>query len=694
MNSARGQDARGRWIRMRMGILCGLLALGLGLLVASGSQLMVKDGTYWRELADEQRQRRLHIIPKRGTIYDRNGSALAVTVEVPSVSMDAVELLRGVPGDRVTAVVRSAANEIARALSLDPAIVERKIFAKRRFTWLKRRITAQEADAIRRLGSRELMGDRRIRGLLVEGEGRRYYPRRELAGPLLGFVAPDGVGKDGFELGLNSNLEGHVELLKGLRDRSGRLLLAQGVQDEQALAGHDIRLTIDQGIQYVAERELAAAATTFEAIGGSVVVVDPYTGELLAMASWPGYNPNDYRDSSPTERRDRGTTDTFEPGSTMKVFTLAAGLQHGVISPTQKLFCEKGMMPVDNVVIRDTHPSGWLTISQVLARSSNICAAKVGLSLGGDRLYDTFRQFGFGQDTGVPLPGESTGTLRPRGRPWVQVETAAASFGQGISVTNLQMAMGIAAVANGGKLMEPILVREVRTATGELVREGVPRVRRRVISTRAARTLAEMMVAVTEGQGTGVSAEIEGYRVAGKTATAQKTDPATGRYSLDDYIASFVGFVPAEKPAVAIAVMVDSPRITHAGGSVAAPVFRRVAEMVLRYRGLIPEGTKAVDIGRLASTGDPAQATFELLRRAEGKRPPVQEVVQGPSPRDNQVRLPDMTGWPVREAVRRAIDLGVQPEVQGTGLLARQSPPPGQVLEKGEKLTLIFEPAT
>lgn len=694
MNSAQGHDKRGKWIRMRMGILCGFLAVGLGLLVASAHRLMVADGAAWRELAEQQRQRRLHIIPKRGTVYDRNGSALAVSVEVPSVSLDAVELLRGVPGDQVTAVARTAANEIARALSLDPAVVERKIFAKRRFAWLKRRISRDEAEAIRRLGSSELMGERRIRGLLVEGEGRRYYPRRELAGPLVGFVAPDGQGKDGVELSLNANLEGHVELLKGLRDRSGRLLLSEGVEDEQALAGHDIYLTIDQGVQFVAEREIAAVAQTFEAIGASVIVIDPQTGEIIAMASWPGYNPNDYRDSQPEQRRDRGITDMFEPGSTMKLFTVAAGLERGVISPTQKLYCEKGVMAVDNVVIRDTHPAEWLTMAQVLAVSSNICAAKVGLSLGGDRLYETFRRFGFGQETGIPLPGESTGTMRPRGRPWVQVETASAAFGQGISVTNLQMAMATAALANGGKLMEPILVREVRTPMGEVVRQGLPVVRRRVVSPRVARTLAEMMVAVTEDEGTGIEAQIAGYRVAGKTATAQKADPRSGRYSLDDYISSFVGFVPADNPVVAIAVMVDSPRIDHAGGAVAAPVFRRVGEAVLRYKGLTPQGTDRVDLAELALAGDPAQAMHEALRRAAGQKPPVQEGAAAGPVRDGQVRLPDMTGWPVREAVRQAIDLGVEPEVQGTGLLARQVPAPGAVVEKGEKLTLVFEPAT
>ena len=685
---------RGRWVRMRMGLLCGLLAFGLGLVVSAGYDLMIKDGEAWRELADQQRQRRVHIVPKRGTVYDRNGSAVAVSVEVPSVSVDAIELLRGVAPQQIPVVARDAANRIAQVLAIDPALVEKKILAKRRFSWLKRQISAKEADDIRALSSPKVQGDRVVRGLVVEGEGRRYYPRRELAGPLLGFVAPDGEGKDGLEFGMNNELRGHVEQLRGLRDRAGRLLFADGVQDEQALAGHNVYLSIDQGIQYVAERELASAARTFEASGGSVIVIEPYTGEVLAMASWPGYNPNDYTLSEAEQRRDRGLTDAFEPGSTTKIFTIAAGLAAGVISPTQKLYCEKGFMPVDNVVIRDTHPAGWLSIAQVLAISSNICSAKIGLSLGGDKLYEGLRRFGFGQATGLPLPGESEGTLRPRGRPWVQVETAAASFGQGISATNLQLAMATAAIANGGDLMEPILIKKVTTATGELVREATPRVRRRVVPRHIALAMAEMLVAVTEGEATGVEAAIAGYQVAGKTATAQKTDPATGRYSLDEYIASFVGFVPAKKPVVAIAVMVDEPMVEHAGGAVAAPIFRRVGQAALEYVGLTPKGSQPVDVAELARKPDPAAAAYALLRQADGKKPPVQEVVKTGPVASGKIRLPDMTGWPVREAVRRAIELGVAPRVQGSGLLANQTPPPGDVVEKGAELVLVFEPAS
>ncbi|HMR11129.1 MAG TPA: penicillin-binding transpeptidase domain-containing protein, partial [Polyangiaceae bacterium] len=333
-------------------------------------------------------------------------------------------------------------------------------------------------------------------------------------------------------------------------------------------------------------------------------------------------------------------------------------------------------------------------VSQVLAVSSNICAAKIGLSMGGNKLYDSLLRFGFGQESGVPLPGESSGTLRPRGRPWVQVETAAASFGQGISVTNLQLAMATAALANGGQLMEPIIVKRVTTATGELVREAAPRTRRRVVPRRVAATLAEMMVAVTEGEGTGLEAAIDGYQVAGKTATAQKTDPATGRYSFDKYIASFVGFVPAKKPVVAIAVMLDEPMVEHAGGAVAAPVFRNVARMALKYKGLTPQGTTRVDGASLGSTPDPANAAYDVLRQARGMKPAVQVADPGTQVSAGSVRVPDMTGWPVREAVRRTAELGLTVKVVGSGLLARQTPAPNGVVKKGGNVVLVFEPAT
>ncbi|HVZ34076.1 MAG TPA: peptidoglycan glycosyltransferase, partial [Polyangiaceae bacterium] len=285
----------GRWVRARMGIICGLLALASGLVVSAGYSVMVRDGNEWREMAEKQRQRRLRLSPKRGSVYDRNGSPLAISIEVPSVSLDAIELLRGVPPQEVPLFARRAAERIASALGLEAPEVERKILRQRRFAWLKRRITLAEADKLHDLETEQNSGEEPLRGLLVEAEGQRYYPQRALGGPLLGFVAPDGSGKDGLELALDQDLGGQRELLQGLRDRSGHLLFLDGIQDERTLAGHDLYLTIDQGIQNLAEQELSRAAQTFEALGGSVVVIAPQTGEILALANWPSYNPNDYR---------------------------------------------------------------------------------------------------------------------------------------------------------------------------------------------------------------------------------------------------------------------------------------------------------------------------------------------------------------------------------------------------------------
>jgi cell division protein FtsI (penicillin-binding protein 3) len=679
-----------------MALLCGLMAMGLGTIVSGAYDIEVVDGEAWRELAEKQRQRRLHITPKRGTIRDRNGTPLAESVEVPSVSVDAVEMLRGIDEKYVPMRLQQYAERIASALSMPVEDVAEKLGRRRRFTWLKRRISEPEVAAVRALADRTQRYP--VRGLTIEGEGHRFYPNRELAGPLLGFVSPDGEGKDGLELSLEHELRGHASEVRGLRDRSGRLIFSEGIEDEQALAGHDVVLTIDKGIQYTAERELDAALKTYEAMGGSIVVVDPQSGEILAMASGPGFNPNDYTLSSMESRRNRTVVDRFEPGSVMKIFTLAAALAQKSITPTSSIYCEEGNMPIDNIVIHDTHVHKWLVPTQILSQSSNIGTAKIALGLGEARLYEGFRRFGFGDATGLPVPGEAMGVLRPRGRPWVQVETAAAAFGQGISVTNLQLAMATAAVANGGRLLEPVLVKRVTDGTGVTLSESSAHVRRDSIPPHVARMLSEMLVAVTEGDGTGVEAAIPGFRVAGKTATAQKIDPATGKYTDTHYVAAFTGFVPAERPRLVIAVVLDEPMAgTYAGGSVAAPVFRRVGEMALRYLGVTPKGStpmKLSEVSDRAKEGDPAQGAYQVL--AEQKQtPPVTAVVTPSAPtKSGEARLPDLAGMPAREAIKTLVGLGLAVSVEGTGRLSRQDPPAGAVLPKGSRVLLVFEPPT
>ncbi len=693
---------RARWIRLRIGLLCGTMALGLGGFVQSAYRVQVEDGATWKETAEKQRQRRMHIEPKRGTVVDRNGTALAVTVEVPSVSADVVEMLRGVDKpDLQEATLRDASLRLGQALSIPAAELYEKLATKRRFVWVKRRVTGDETAAVRDLGDAKKQAHP-IHGLNLEGEGHRYYPGRELAGPVLGFVAPDGLGKDGLELALDEDLRGHVEEVSGLRDRSGRLIFSNGNAQQDELAGHDVELTLDEGIQHVAERELDAAMGTYETKGGALVVVDPNTGEILALASTPGYNPNDYGASEVDSRRDRAVTDRFEPGSVMKVFNVAGALAAGTLKPTDQIFCEHGTYRLGPVTIHDTHLNDWLTPTQILAKSSNIGALKIGLNLGEAGLYATYRRFGFGEPTGLPLPGEASGVLRPRGRPWFDVETANASFGQGISVSAVQLAMAMAAIANGGRLLSPVLVRKVTDARGNVVREGTTHVRREAVPPGVARMLSEMLVAVTEEGGTAVEAQVPGFRVAGKTATAQKADPATGKYSPDKFTASFVGFVPAERPRLVVAVVLDEPMIGHYGGDLAGPVFRRVAEASLRYMGVTPQGGgPSAKLAKVTRAGDPADVTLSAMR------PPVPvtfanaPLVNAPAPAGgaaplppDAVKVPDMTGMAARDAVKAATSSGLVPQIEGWGRLVRQTPAPGAAAAKGSSVRLVFEPSS
>ncbi len=681
---------RARWIRLRMGVLCGAMGLGLGGVVSSAFRVQVEDSLAWRDVAERQRLRRLHVEPKRGTIFDRNGTVLAVSIEVPSVAADVAEMLRGVEPPQQDATLRDAAVRIGQALSVDAGELYAKLATRHRFVWIKRRVTGDEATAIRDLGDAKKQL-RPVHGLSVEGEGRRYYPERELAGPVLGFVAPDGQGKDGIELALDEELRGHVEEVKGLRDRSGRLLFSEGISEEQAFEGRDVYLTLDVGIQHVAERELDAAQRTYETKDASIVVVDPNTGDLLALASTPGYNPNDYSESDVEARRDRVVTDRFEPGSAMKVFTVAAALANGTIKPTDSIYCEHGTYQLGSVTIHDTHINDWLTPTQILARSSNVGALKIGLGVGEPALYATFRRFGFGEPTGLPLPGEAAGVLRPKGRPWFEVETASASFGQGITVTAVQLAMGYAAVANGGRLLEPVLVRKVADGRGDVVREGTSHVRRQVLEPGIAHMLTDMLTAVTEDGGTAVEAAVPGFRVAGKTGTAQKADPTNGKYSTERFTASFIGIVPADRPRLVIAVVLDEPTIGRYGGDLAAPVFRRVAEAGLRYLGVTPPSAPA-RLDHVSRADDPADATLSALRPKVAE--PESPAVSIPAPAAGDVRVPDASGLAARDAVRMMTRVGLVPQIEGTGRLVRQQPPAGSPAAKGTEVRLVFESAS
>jgi len=380
----------------------------------------------------------------------------------------------------------------------------------------------------------------------------------------------------------------------------------------------------------------------------------------------------------------------------MKTFLMAGALAAGTLKPTDVIDCERGAYRLDGITVHDDEVNDKLTPTQILARSSNIGALKIGLQLGEPALYATYRRFGFGEETGLPLPGEASGVLRPKGRPWYDLETAEASFGQGVSVTIVQLAMAMSAIANGGKLLEPILVERVTDGAGEVVRESAVHVRRQVVPAGVARTLAEMLTAVTDKGGTAFQAAISGFRVAGKTATAQKVDPATGKYSNDKYTAAFVGFVPVEKPRIVVAVMFDEPTLAHHGGELASPVFRRVAESTLRYLGVTP-ATGSANLADVTREGDPADVTLAAMKPPSPAAPPAAPGVGAIGPAQvppGSVRVPDATGLAAHDVVASLTKAGLVPRLEGWGRAVRQEPAPGTAAPRGAAVRVVLEPAS
>ncbi|MEZ4338881.1 MAG: penicillin-binding transpeptidase domain-containing protein [Sandaracinaceae bacterium] len=675
-------EKRRRWMRVRIGALACCVLVGAVLVSRRAWELTMVHGPGLRALAEQQQLRDIRLAPKRGTIYDRHGAELAVSVDVESVFANPRLMhARGVD-------FPTAATQLATVLGIDRDRLLARLRSPYRgelryFVWIERQVSPTEADAVRSLD---------IEGIQLTDEARRFYPNRELAAHLLGFANIDGVGIEGLELSLEDRLRGANDPVPAVRDRRGRVVFSDQLLDERAAQGDDVYLTIDKTIQHVAERELALGVQTAEARAGSVVVLDPRNGEILAMASYPTFNPNEPGHFPLANRRNRAVTDRLEPGSTIKPFTVSAALAAGVIRSDQ-LFDVSGNDPngivgrmhIGDDVIRDTHPRAEpITASEVLIYSSNLGAAMIGTELGRARLYRSFRRFGFGEPTGIPLPGETGGMLRHHTR-WYDLDLATISFGQGMSVTTLQLANAMAAIANGGRLMEPHLISRVVDGHGETVEESLPRVQRQVIPARTARLVADMLTAVTGEGGTGPQAAIDGYLVAGKTGTAQKADHRRGGYTEDLFVASFVGFVPAQDPRLVIAVVIDEPIVNHYGGPVAGPVFRRIGEATLRHLGVPAEtgGEALAEIERRLARAERAGAT--------AAPEPVAEMVVEREPGPGEVVVPDVAGDTVRTALLELRRVGLRFHVEGTGVVFAQDPPPGSVVARGSAVRVMLE---
>ncbi len=567
-------------MRARILVVFLLLALGLGGIAGKLFILQIQQGRHLAERATRQYQRLVPIVSRRGTIYDHAGRELAVSLRVSSAFAQP-------PAVQDPAATAQA---LAPILGQPAKDLQARLSSDKPFVWLQRQLDASHAAAISDLG---------LGGVGLTPESRRYYPRQERAAHILGMVGMDDHGLEGLEHEYNDLLGGRPQYIEAQQDALGRIIFRQ----ESAAPTppiFDLTLTIDEVLQYIAERELERAVERSRARAGTAIVMDPWTGEILALANQPTFDPNAYHKYSAAARRDRATTDYFEPGSMFKVILMAGALEEEAVRPEDQFYGENGAIQVSGTTIRDHEKYGWISARQILTQSSNVGAIKIGQKLGKSLYYHYISGFGFGTLTGVDLPGETPGLVhRPKG--WSALSLSVMSLGQEISVTPLQMATAFSAIANGGNLLRPYVVRRLAAQDGSAVRVVGPVVIRQEISPRTSQTLLGMLRGVVE-EGTGKEAALPDYAVGGKTGTAQKIDPATGRYSHRKVVASFVGTVPVDAPRLVILVVIDEPETLRWGGSIAAPAFREIARDAMKYLRVPPSPIRQMQLVRANST--------------------------------------------------------------------------------------------
>ncbi len=613
------------------------------------------------ELVSRAERQQLRTVPapaKRGDILDRSGRILAVSADVDSLYAVPSEI------DDPSATGASLCDALADCSKAEQKDVRTRLVRKRPFVYIRRQITPAQAARV---------ADLQLEGIGFMRETRRFYPKRELAAHLLGYVGQESDGLAGLE-------STYDKLVKG---RAGTVLVQTDAHrkafsrvERPPTAGASLELTVDEYLQYVAERELKAGVEWAGAAGGSAVVMDPSTGEILALANYPTFNPNTFREFGDNHRRNRAIQDLYEPGSTFKIVTAGAALEEKILTPDSAIETGPGHIRFGSRVIDEDkgHNYGLLSFTDVIVKSSNVGAIKVGLKVGAERMSEYVRLFGFGRPSSPDFKAESRGIVWAADK-LTDSALASVSMGYQVGVTPLQMATAVSVVANGGELMEPRVVRAV-------IRDGrripVPRrTLRRVINRETAADVAAMMEAVVE-RGTGSHSRVAGYSVAGKTGTAQKI--INGRYSNTEYNVSFVGFVPVRQPAFTIVVVVDSPHgVPPYGGTVAAPIFSRIADAALRHVGVRPSVDAAPPIlvtGGGRQAGPPAIPAIVSISHA------------GPS---GGSVVPDLGGLSGREAVQMLARVGLTVRLHGTGVVVRQAPEPGEPIERGSESTLWLD---
>jgi cell division protein FtsI/penicillin-binding protein 2 len=623
--------------------------------------------------------------PVRGLILDRRGRELARSVNVDSFFAS--------PADIENA--DDAAAKLAGVLGLDMGELAERLrqgrAARRSFVWLARKVSDEQARAVRQLG---------LKGVHSTQEQRRRYPNGALASHVLGFVGLDEKGLAGVEQVYNAALAGEAGSLTFDTDARRKPFESESQEPED---GRTVVLTIDQTVQHITETALNAAVARSQAKSGAAIVLDPRTGEVLALANAPAFDPNQASTVSAEARRNDALQNIYEPGSTFKVVAFSGALEEKLTRPDEPIDCLGGGITVAGRLIRDHTPYGTLTATEALAKSSNVAAIKLGLRLGNERMYDYMRRFGFGAKTGVELPGETPGLLRPVAR-WQPSSIGSLAIGQEIGVTPVQVAAAFAAIANDGVRIAPHLVREIRDEQGRTVERANPE-SHRVVSAETARTIRGMLEAVTV-KGTAKRAQLEGYTAAGKTGTAQKIDPQTRAYSKTKHVASFVGFAPVENPSVVIIVVIDEPVGAYHGGDTAAPIFREIADQVLPYLDVMPDqepeaapqtapvaiAQKEQAVERAAlETEEQTQAAISLPVVARGGADVggIEEVVYARAG-ERALLMPDLRGRSVRDVAIICARLGLELEARGEGRAITQAPSVGERVEAGQVVRIEF----
>jgi cell division protein FtsI (penicillin-binding protein 3) len=653
------KDEREKWARIRIimvGTVFGLLFLTV---VGRAFYLQILQHENLVNKADRQHQHRVDLTPARGSILDCNGTTLAESIHMDSCYAEP-RRIKDVDG---TAAV------LAPILGIPKGELVAKLSVNKSFIWIERWLAPEVATRVRNM---------KLPGIGFAPESKRFYPNMEIAAHVVGFTGRDPNGLEGIELKYDSTILGNTGYMITERDALGRNISVMNTVIKDSSPGKSLVLTLDKTIQFITEKELAKAVAENNAKSGMALVMESDTGRILAMANYPTFNPNSYSRYSLAQLRNHVVVDSFEPGSTFKVFTIAAALDSRTIKSTDMYNCENGTYHVADRVIHDDHPHSRLSVSEIIKYSSNIGSAKIGFKMGEETLSSYLRNFGFGARTGIDLPGETPGNLK---RHWYGIDLATISFGQGVSLSTVQLVSALSAIANGGNLMKPYLVEQILDDSGAVTQKFEPQVVRRVISPETAQKITKMMETVTGEGGTGTKAALDGFRVAGKTGTAQKVDPVTRAYSPSKRIGSFVGFVPADKPKLTIAVIIDEPQGVKYGGVVAAPAFRGIAQNSLAYLKIQPNGPTRTAAKTVETTVAAAPA-IESLSDGDG-----QEAASG-----GEV-MPNFRGMSMRRVMQVMEKRGINIRLLGSGRASEQSPPPGHKIREVNEVWIKFTPS-